>query len=235
MSTYYFYNNLNQEQKDLMDKFLKSEILYNVSILKDDEPEGYISKAKIPYILRSFLQFPSQFQIVDEVIPSIEKIEVSEQKDKNTCVTEYVCQHIINILKENTYPSYGTNILLQAFSKLDTENNGYLDLHTMFYMLKNFGICFSKDNIKEMEDFCIKNENDLLGNFPDNNFDKLELINNKDNKKINENIKISNLKNNQYISKKFYYQNYVRKVENDNREKFKLLKAKFNLFCQKNN
>ena len=173
MSSYFLYQNLNPINSELMNKFLKEEINEIITILRDEEDEGFISKVKIPYILRSFLQFPSQYQIVDEVIPAIEKIEVSDQKDKSTCEIDSVINQLLIVIRSNTYSSYDKDLLLKAFRVLDTDEKGFLDLHTMFYMFKNFGINFSKENLKEMEEFCVKNENDLLGVLGKDNFENL--------------------------------------------------------------
>ena len=57
------------------------------------------AKVEIPYILRSFLQFPSQLQIVNEIIPAIEKLETFVMKNKETCEIEAVIKYTIEILK----------------------------------------------------------------------------------------------------------------------------------------
>ena len=215
MSSYHLYQNLNLNEIEAMNSFLKVEITNLINLLKQNEKEGFIAKVEIPYIIRSFLQFPSQLQIVDEIIPAIEKLESTDQKDKETCEIEGVIKHIIIILKNNQYSSYDKDLLLKSFKTLDSDNKGYLDLHTMFYIFKGFGVNFSKENIKEMEKFCLENENDLLDPLP-----------------IMDDIQ---KKHDQYTTRKFYYENYVRKLEGDNKSKFKQILSKFFLFLSQYN
>lgn len=215
MSSYYLFQNLNQKESEAMNKFLTNEVTSLINLLRSHEIEGYIAKNEIPYIIRSFLQFPSQMQIVDEVIPAIEKIEVSDQKEKDVCEIDAVTKHVIAIIKANLYSSYDKDLLLKAFRTLDSDSKGYLDLHTMFYMLKNFGVSFTKENIKEMENYCLENENDLLEALP----------------VVDEN----QTRHNQYTTRNFYYENYVRKVESDNKSKYRSLLVKFYQFLNQYN
>lgn len=43
------------------------------------------------------------------------------------------------VLKHNMYQSSDRDLLLEAFRLLDADKKGYLDLHTLFNLLKNFG------------------------------------------------------------------------------------------------
>ncbi len=213
MSTYHLYQNLNQKEVEAMNNFLKVEITNLIHLLRQSEDEGFIAKVEIPYILRSFLQFPSQLQIVNEIIPAIEKLETYVMKNKETCEIEAVIKYTVEVLKSNTYSSYDKDLLLKAFKVIDADNKGYLDLHSLYYIFKNFGVNFSKDNIKEMENFLLENENDLLDPLP-----------------IVDDIQ---KKHDQYTTRRFFYENYVRKVEESNRNKFKGIMSKFFLFLSK--
>lgn len=215
MSSYFLYQNLNIKETEAMTEFLKIEIKNLINLLRTTEEEGFISKLEIPYLLRSLLQFPSQQQIVDEIIPSIEKTEVSDSKNKETCEVEMVIKQVLLILKQNSYPSYDKDYLLKAFKVLDSESKGFIDLHELFYLLTHFGNGFLKENIKEFERFSIENENDLLDDLP-----------------IVDDIQ---KKHDQYTTRKFYYENYIRKIDNDFNVKFKSLMSRFFVFLNEYN
>ena len=199
-----------------MDEFIKTKVrlLCNVLAFKDKENEGYVSKPEIPYILRSFLQFPSQQNIVDEVIPAIEKLETVSIKNMQNCQIEAIEKYMIDVLKKDTYSSYDKDYLYKAFKALDTNNEGFIDLHTMFYLFKNFGIKFTKQNIKDMEEFCIENENDLLEPL------NIQIEDNSDSLKRHD----------QYTTRKFYYENYIRKIDMENKSRFNEIMSEFLAF-----
>lgn len=209
-----FYQNLNSKESIIMDAFIKFKVnsLCNLLTAKDKDQDGYLPKPEIPYIIRSFLQFPSQQTIVDDIIPAIEKLETTDQKVPQNCEIEALEKYMISLLRANTYPSYDKEYLLKAFKVLDTTNQGFLDLHTMFYLFKNFGNKFNKQNLKDMEDYCLEFENDLLDPMP-----------------IEENQETPK-KHDQYTTRKFYYENYIRKIDQDNRKRFNSLMSEYNNF-----
>lgn len=211
-----FYQNLNSKEAVVMDSFIKSKVkdLCNLLVSKEkDFQDGYIPKPEIPYIVRSFLQFPSQQNIVDDIIPAIEKLETNDQKIPQNCQIEAIEKYMVTLLRQNTYSSYDKDLLLKAFQTLDSTKLGFLDLHTMFYLLKNFGIKFNKQNIKDMEEFCLEYENDLLDPMP-----------------FEENQEIPK-KHDQYTTRKFFYENYIRKIDQDNRKRFNNLMNEYVLFA----
>lgn len=212
--TYNFYKGLNFFESLTMDVFIKLKVKEICSSLSSKEnqkdSDKYLSKPEIPYVVRCFLQFPSQQDIVNDVIPAIEKLETNHQKLPQNCEIEAIEKYMVDLLKKNTYASYDKDLVLKAYKVLDSNNEGYLDLRTILSLFKNFGLNkFSKQNLKEMEDFCIEYENDLL--------DPLPIEENQDTAK----------KHDQYTNRKFYYENYYRKLEEDNNKRFKSLMDEF--------
>jgi Ca2+-binding EF-hand superfamily protein len=158
------------------------------------------------------LQFPSQQNIVDDIIPAIEKLETNDQKIPQNCQIEAIESYMVILLRNNTYSSYDKDHLIKAFKALDTTNTGYVDLHTLFYLLKNFGTKFDKKVLKDMEDFCLENENDLLDPMP-----------------FEENLETPK-KHDQYTTRKFFYENYIRKIDQDNRRRYNNLMSEYLTF-----
>lgn len=204
-----FFNKLLPNEIPVMETFIKYKVRQIVSIIYK-EYNGYIPKVEAPYLFRFFLQFPSQSQIVDEILIDIEKLESSSDKPKEALEVEAFETHLISILKSNKYMGYDKETLIEAFRILDTEKNGYLDLHTYYTFLKRYGIAFSKEQIEEMEKFLLENANELL-----------------------ESLGIKNdepKKHTPTTTRKFYYESYVRKVLGDNQKHYEDIMKEYRAF-----
>ena len=121
-------------------------------------------------------------------------------------------------MKNNLYPASDKELLLEAFRVLDTEKNGYLDLHTYYHFLRTFGVSFTKDQISEMEKFFLENETEFL--------EPTKL--NQDNDPEN-----ARQKHSKYKSRRFYYESYVFKVTSDNKKHFDSLISDYEAFKKK--
>jgi len=118
-------------------------------------------------------------------------------------------------------------MLFEAYKLLDADKKGYLDLHTLFNLLKNFGyvfiitllirISFSKSHIKDMNDFIEQNEVQFL------DMSKVDPTADQDGKQTKS----------QYKSRKFYYEKYITKVMNDNKKHFDSLMGEFREFADR--
>ena len=204
-----FFNKLLPNEIPVMETFIKYKVRQIVSTIYKGL-NGYIKKIEAPYLFRFFLQFPSQTQIVDEVIVEIEKLETSADKSKDLLEVEAFEKYLITVLKSNKYMGYDKETLIEAFRILDTEKNGYLDLHTFYTFLKRYGIAFSNAQIEEMERFLLENANELL-----------------------ENLGIKNdepKKHTPTTTRKFYYESYVRKVLGDNQKHYEDIMKEYKAF-----
>ncbi len=204
-----FFQNLLPNDIPVMETFIKYKVRQIVSIIFK-EYNGYIPRIEAPYLIRYFLQFPSQSQVVDEILPSIEKLESTTDKSKELLEVDAFEKHLIELLKTNKYYSYDRETLIEAFRVLDTEKNGYLDLHTFYTYLRRYGITFSKDQIDEMEKFLVENDNELL-----------------------ESLGVKNdevVKPKATTTRKFYYESYVRKVMGDDLEHFQSIMKEYKDF-----
>ena len=204
-----FFNKLLPYEIPIMETFIKFKVRQIVSIIFK-EFNGYIPRVEAPYLIRYFLQFPSQSQVVDEILVEIAKLESSTDKSKELLEVDAFEKYLISILKTNKYAGYDKETLIEAFRILDKENNGYLDLHTYYTYLKRYGINFTKEQIGEMETFLLNNDNELL--------EPLGVQN-------DEVIKHKPTKN-----RKFYYESYVRKVLGDNQKHFEELMKEYKAF-----
>ena len=204
-----FFNKLLPYEIPVMETFIKYKVRQIVSIIFK-EYNGYIPRIEAPYLIRYFLQFPSQSQVVDEILVDIGKLESSNDKSKELLEVEAFEKYLITILKTNKYAGYDKETLIEAFRILDNEKNGYLDLHTYYTFLKRYGITFTKEQIEEMESFLLKNDNELL-----------------------ESLGVQNdeaIKHKPTTTRKFFYESYVRKVLGDNEKHFEELMKEYKEF-----
>ena len=204
-----FFNKLLPYEIPVMETFIKYKVHQIVSIIFK-EYNGYIPRVEAPYLIRYFLQFPSQSQVVDEILVEIGKLESSNDKSKELIEVDAFEKYLITILKSNKYAGYDKETLIEAFRILDSEKNGYLDLHTYYTYLKRYGITFTKEQLDEMESFLLKNDNELL-----------------------EPLGVQNdevIKHKPTTTRKFYYESYVRKVLDDNQKHFEELMKEYRAF-----
>ena len=204
-----FFNKLLPYEIPVMETFIRYKVRQIVSIIFK-EYNGYIPRVEAPYLIRYFLQFPSNSQVVDEILVEISKLESSNDKSKELLEVEAFEKYLITILKTNKYSGYDKETLIEAFRILDNEKNGYLDLHTYYTFLKRYGISFTKDQIDEMESFLLKNDNELLESLGVQN----------------DEVK----KHKPTSTRKFYYESYVRKVLGDNQKHFEELMKEYKAF-----
>ena len=204
-----FFNKLLPYEIPVMETFIRYKVRQIVSIIFK-EYNGYIPRVEAPYLIRYFLQFPSQSQVVDEILVEISKLESPNDKSKELLEVEAFEKYLITILKTNKYSGYDKETLIEAFRILDNEKNGYLDLHTYYTFLKRYGITFTKEQIEEMESFLLKNDNELLENLGVQN----------------DEVK----KHKPTSTRKFYYESYVRKVLGDNQKHFEELMKEYKAF-----
>ena len=162
-------------------------------------------------MIRYFLQFPSQTQVVDEILPAIEKLESTTDKSKDLIEIEAFEKHLIILLKTNQYASYDKETLIESFRMLDIEKNGYLDLHTFYSYIKSYGITFTKEQIEEMEKFLLENDNEVF-----------ESLGTKNDEPIKHKPGMT--------TRKFYYENYVRKVLSDDEKHFDSIMKEYKSF-----
>ena len=205
-----FFNKLLPYEIPIMETFIKYKVRQIVSIIFK-EYNGYIPRIEAPYLIRYFLQFPSQSQVVDEILVDIGKLESSNDKSKELLEVEAFEKYLITILKSNKYAGYDKETLIEAFRILDNEKNGYLDLHTYYTFLKRYGITFTKEQIAEMETFLLNNDNELLESLGVQND---EVVKHKSTT----------------TTRKFYYESYVRKVLGDNQKHFEELMKEYKVF-----
>ena len=116
------------------------------------------------------------------------------------------------VLIKNVYAAQDQNLLLEAYRIIDTDKKGYLDLHTFESILKNFKDTYNKQQIAEFESFIYENENDFLEKNP-----------NKEDEILGEKLK-------PHKAKKFYYENYIRKVVSDNKKQMDSLMDEFYIY-----
>ena len=204
-----FFNKLLPYEIPVMETFIRYKVRQIVSIIFK-EYNGYIPRVEAPYLIRYFLQFPSNSQVVDEILVEISKLESSNDKSKELLEVEAFEKYLITILKTNKYSGYDKETLIEAFRILDNEKNGYLDLHTYYTFLKRYGITFTKEQIEEMESFLLKNDNELLESLGVQN----------------DEVK----KHKPTSTRKFYYESYVRKVLGDNQKHFEELMKEYKAF-----
>jgi Ca2+-binding EF-hand superfamily protein len=209
-----FFSNLLPLETPIMEAFIKVKVREIAGIFFKENENGFIPKTEIPYLVRYFLQYPSQTQVVDEIIPEVEKLETDVDRTAEVVQIEAFEKYLILILKNNTYPSYEKELLMECFRLLDANKVGYIDLHTYYTFIKSYGVTFSKDQIVEMEKFLLENETDFL-----------------EPAKIDKDT-LTKKKHTQFTTRKFYYESYVRKVVVDNKKHYDNLISDFKMFTE---
>jgi Ca2+-binding EF-hand superfamily protein len=207
-----FFSNLLPLETPIMEAFIKVKVREIAGIFFKENENGFIPKTEVPYLVRYFLQYPSQTQVVDEIIPEVEKLETDIDRSGEVVQIEAFEKQLILILKNNMYPSYEKELLMECFRLLDANKVGYIDLHTFYTFIKSYGVTFSKDQIQEMEKFLLENETDFL-----------------EPAKIDKDT-LTKKKHTQFTTRKFYYESYVRKVVMDNKKHYDHLMADFKMF-----
>ena len=207
-----FFSNLLPLEVSIMEAFIKIKVREITSIFFKENENGLVPKTEVPYLVRYFLQYPSQTQVVDEILPEIEKIEADIDKSTDLVLIEAFEKHLVTILKMNMYPSYEKELLMECFRFLDSDKKGFIDLHTFYTFVKSYGVSFSKEQINEMEKFLLENETDCLEPL-----------------KIDKET-LSKKKHSQFTTRKFYYESYVRKVVMDNKKHYDSLMTDFKVF-----
>ena len=94
----------------------------------------------INFLRNSFNAIKKSSWLIPVILPSIEKLESTTDKSKELLEVDAFEKHLIELLKTNKYYSYDRETLIEAFRILDTEKNGYLDLHTFYTYLRRYGI-----------------------------------------------------------------------------------------------
>jgi Ca2+-binding EF-hand superfamily protein len=206
-----FFANVLPLDIPIMEIFIKAKAREIVNVLCKDS-NGFILKAEVPYVVRYFHQFPSQQQVVNEIIPEMEKLESGANLIKDILEIEAFEKHLVTIMKTNLYSGYEKETLLEAFRVLDSGKDGYIDLHTFYAFVKSYGVSFTKEEIAEMETFLKDNETEFLESLGINQTDFTK----KEHKKT--------------TTRKFYYEAYVRKCVLDNKKQFDLLMAEYQTF-----
>ena len=201
------YYNLLPDEVEIMDKLIDFKVSA-ISKLYEDVEANYIKKAEVPYILRYFLQYPSQAELADKIIPEIEKSEKGDSKDKEYVQVDAVKLHVKQIVKENRYPEVDVNVMRQAFYCLDEKRLGYIDFNMLLQFFKNFGNKFRKSELEDFEKFVKTNS--------------AQMFKEETEKTVNVNR-----------SKKFLYEEYLRKVFYESNKHFESLIVEFRYLYKK--
>jgi hypothetical protein len=115
------------------------------------------------------------------------------------------------VIKDNKYPIISKEYLVESYRLFDTENKGWLDLHTLFSLMKTYGVTYTKEQIAEMENFLVENEIELLQP-----------------RKINEDEE--RVPHSKFKSRVFYYERYISKVYGENKRQYETLITEYKTF-----
>lgn len=99
-----FFWNLLPQEIPVMENYIKTKVREITGIFFK-EHEGYIPRkykfyfnknsSEVPYLVRYFLQYPSQTQVVDEILPEIEKLDLDDKKGKEFVQIEAFEKHLL--------------------------------------------------------------------------------------------------------------------------------------------
>ena len=131
-------------QKEQLD-FYRNMAKKTITII-DPENKGMIVKEEVSYIMRYCLQFPSEAQVRDHIIPELEQDEPS--KHVPTAKVEEV---VTQSLMKNEYEPAPAERLLAAFRILDPQGTGKIPLDVIDELLTTKGIPFRDQEIDEFK------------------------------------------------------------------------------------
>ena len=101
----------------------------------DLDGKGYLDKREVSYLMRYLLQFPSEAQVRDYIIPKLEDDEPSKYVKY-----EKVEPYMVNVLMENEFEPAPAEHLLAAFRILDPEGKGRIRYDVIRELLMTKGI-----------------------------------------------------------------------------------------------
>ena len=87
----------------------------------DQQMKGYVDRREISYIMRYLLQYPSEAQIRDYIIPKLEDDEPSD-----FIKYEKFEPYMLQVMLNNEFEPAPAEHLLAAFRILDPEGKGYI-------------------------------------------------------------------------------------------------------------
>ena len=124
--------NANDRVKQI--EFYKHSIKEAFSIV-DIDKKGTIDRKEVSYIMRYLLQFPSEAQVRDYIIPKIEDDEPTDyikfDKFEN---------YMLEVMLSNEFEPSPAEHLLAAFRTLDPEKKGFIRVDVMKEIMTSKGI-----------------------------------------------------------------------------------------------
>jgi Ca2+-binding EF-hand superfamily protein len=136
--------------------------IHNSFHLFDRDGQGLVIKEEIGTIMRSLYAFPTEEQLVTEIIPQLQQSTNSNATNNvdnpanNTDTDSLYISYssfepfMLKVMLEKLFAPPNEELLLQAFKVLDTENRGYIDEATMVELLTENEWAFRE---RELEDF----------------------------------------------------------------------------------
>ena len=108
----------------------------------DPEMKGTIIKEEVSYVMKYCLQFPSEAQVRDFIIPALEQDEPSKH-----VVSEKVEQLVSSYLMKNEYEPATAERLLAAFRLMDPQGTGRIPLEVVQELITTKGIVFREAEV----------------------------------------------------------------------------------------
>eukprot|EP00347_Sterkiella_histriomuscorum_P004922 403358566 len=124
----------NTLEKIKQQEFFKAKIREAFNIV-DQERKGIVDKREISYLMRYLLQFPSEAQVRDYIIPKLEDDEPSDY-----IKYEKYEPYMLQVLLSNEFEPAPAEHLIAAFRILDPEGKGYIKKDVIHQLLTTKGI-----------------------------------------------------------------------------------------------
>ena len=134
-------NTENAVEKAKQLEFYRQIVKKAIRII-DPEEKGSIDKREVSYVMKFCLQFPSEAQVRDFIIPALEQDEPSKH-----VVSEKVESLVAGYLMKNEYEPATAERLLAAFRLMDPQGTGQIRLEVVQELLSTKGIQFRQEEI----------------------------------------------------------------------------------------
>ena len=139
----------NPVERARQEEFYRKQVEKAFRII-DVDGKGYLDKREVSYLMRYLLQFPSEAQVRDVIIPKLEDDEPSQYVKY-----EKVEAYMVHVLMTNEFEPAPAEHLLAAFRILDPEGTGKIRYDILRELLTTKGIGLRSQEIISFEKFAL--------------------------------------------------------------------------------
>ena len=116
--------------------------------LFDETKSDSILEEDVGTVMRALGAFPSERQLVTDVIP-----QLSEEEHPGFVMYRKFEKKMLSIMINHEYEPDTASILLQAFRTIDKKNSGFISTEELQHLLSSGGTAFRSEELESFYDF----------------------------------------------------------------------------------